>query len=111
MSYLVLARKWRPTTFDEVVGQEHVTRTLKSAIERDRVAHALLFTVSRGIGKTSCARILAKALNCDTGPTATPCGVCRACVEITQGSSVDVFEIDGASNNSVEQIREIREAV
>ncbi|MFN3198562.1 MAG: DNA polymerase III subunit gamma/tau [Bradymonadia bacterium] len=111
MSYLVLARKWRPTTFDDVVGQGHVTQTLKNAIERDRVAHALLFTGSRGIGKTSCARILAKALNCVKGPTPNPCGECPSCVEITGGHSVDVFEIDGASNNSVEQIREIRESV
>ncbi|MEZ4465984.1 MAG: DNA polymerase III subunit gamma/tau [bacterium] len=111
MSYLVLARKWRPTTFDEVVGQGHVTRTLKNAITSGRVAHALLFTGSRGVGKTSCARILAKALNCDHGPTVNPCGVCTSCTEITEGRSVDVFEIDGASNNSVEQIREIREAV
>lgn len=111
MSYLVLARKWRPSTFDEVVGQGHVTRTLKNAIELNRVAHALLFTGSRGVGKTSCARILAKALNCETGPTPNPCGQCAACVEINSGASVDVFEIDGASNNSVEQIREIRESV
>ncbi len=111
LSYLVLARKWRPSTFDEVIGQSHVTRTLKNAIELGRVAHALLFTGSRGIGKTSCARILAKALNCEQGPTVNPCGVCPACVEIGSGSSVDVFEIDGASNNSVEQIREIRESV
>ena len=111
MSYLVLARKWRPSTFDEVVGQSHVTRTLKNAIELGRVAHALLFTGSRGVGKTSCARILAKALNCEHGPTVTPCGRCAACTEIINGTSVDVFEIDGASNNSVEQIREIRESV
>ena len=111
MSYLVLARKWRPSTFDEVVGQGHVTRTLKNAIELNRVAHALLFTGSRGVGKTSCARILAKALNCEKGPTPSPCGECAACLEISSGASVDVFEIDGASNNSVEQIREIRESV
>ncbi|MGK0357776.1 MAG: DNA polymerase-3 subunit gamma/tau [Bradymonadia bacterium] len=111
MSYLVLARKWRPTTFDEVVGQAHVTRTLSNALSQQRVAHALLFTGSRGIGKTSCARILAKALNCDEGPTVTPCGVCPSCIDISAGKSTDVFEIDGASNNSVEQIREIREAV
>jgi DNA polymerase-3 subunit gamma/tau len=111
MSYLVLARKWRPRVFDDVVGQEHVTRTLQNAIKQDRVAHAMLFTGSRGVGKTSCARILAKALNCERGPTTEPCGTCAACVEITGGTSTDVFEIDGASNNSVEQIREIRESV
>ncbi len=111
MSYLVLARKWRPSTFDEVVGQQHVTRTLKNAIVQDRVAHALLFTGSRGVGKTSCARILAKALNCAKGPTVDPCGECPSCLEIGGGTSVDVFEIDGASNNGVEQIRELRESV
>lgn len=111
MSYLVLARKWRPTTFDEVVGQAHVTQTLSNALNQQRVAHALLFTGSRGIGKTTCARILAKALNCDEGPTVNPCGVCPSCVDISAGKSTDVFEIDGASNNGVEQVREIREAV
>ncbi len=111
MSYLVLARKWRPTSFEEVVGQSHVTRTLKNAIQLDRVAHALLFTGSRGIGKTTCARLLACALNCEDGPRIDPPADDPICLEIMGGTSVDVFEIDGASNNSVEQIREIRESV
>src|SRR5664279_2930608 len=101
MSYLVFARKWRPLTFDAVVGQEHVTGTLKKAIEKGRVAHAYIFTGTRGVGKTTTARIMARALNCDNGPTATPCGVCDACKNIINGSSFDVIEIDGASNNSV----------
>jgi len=113
MSYLVLARKWRPTSFEDVVGQGPITQTLQNAIKRDRVPHALLFVGGRGIGKTSCARIFAKALNCmaGDGPNPTPCNACRSCVSITEGNSVDVFEIDGASNNSVEQIREIRDSV
>ena len=111
MSYRVLARKWRPVKFEDVVGQGHVTRTLENALKSDRVPHAILFSGSRGVGKTSCARILAKALNCVEGPTANPCGKCLQCVEITQGRNIDVFEIDGASNNSVDQIREIRESV
>ncbi|OJV03779.1 MAG: DNA polymerase III, subunit gamma and tau [Verrucomicrobia bacterium 61-8] len=109
MSYRVFARKYRPQTFDEVVGQEHITRTLQNAISAGRVAQAYLFVGPRGIGKTSTARILAKALNCVNGPTATPCGVCDACKEIAEGRSLDVLEIDGASNNGVENIRELRD--
>jgi DNA polymerase-3 subunit gamma/tau len=111
MSYLVFARKYRPLTFDDVVGQQHITATLKKAIEKDRVAHAYIFTGTRGVGKTTTARILARALNCDKGPTPTPCGVCEPCKNIIGGSSFDVLEIDGASNNSVEDIREIRDNV
>lgn len=109
MSYLVLARKWRPQTFDDMTGQEHVVRTIANAIKMERVAHAYLFCGPRGVGKTTAARLLAKALNCEQGPTANPCGTCRACTEITSGTSVDVAEIDGASNNGVENVREIRE--
>ena len=98
MSYLVLARKHRPQIFDEVVGQEHITDLLKKAIQLDRLTHAFLFCGPRGIGKTSCARILAKSLNCEQGPTLKPCGKCCACSEITKGTSFDVLEIDGASN-------------
>jgi DNA polymerase-3 subunit gamma/tau len=109
MSYLVLARKYRPQTFDEVYAQEHITTILKNTIEMDRTAHAYLFTGSRGVGKTSLARIFAKSLNCLTnGPTTTPCNHCQNCVEITQGSSSDVIEIDGASNTGVEDIRELQ---
>ncbi|MBW2527341.1 MAG: DNA polymerase III subunit gamma/tau, partial [Deltaproteobacteria bacterium] len=111
MSYLVLARKWRPQRFDEVVGQQHVTRTLAGAIEKDRVAHAFLFTGVRGVGKTSLARILAKALNCAEGPTVQPCGECDSCRAVTAGTALDVIEIDGASNNSVDDVRELRETV
>ena len=111
MSYQVFARKYRPQTFDDLVGQEHVTRTLKNAVEQNRLAHAYLFVGPRGIGKTSTARILAKALNCIHGPTVTPCGVCDSCKEITGGNSLDVLEIDGASNNGVEQVRELRDNV
>jgi DNA polymerase-3 subunit gamma/tau len=111
MSYLVLARKHRPQTFEQVVGQAHVTQTLKNAIQTDRVAHALLLTGPRGIGKTSIARILAKAMNCEKGPTPTPCNVCTSCREITDGIAVDVFEIDGASNRGINDIRELRENI
>ncbi len=111
MSYLVLARKWRPQTFGDLIGQEHVSQTLKNAIDSGRVAHAFLFTGARGVGKTSSARILAKALNCGEGPTPEPCNVCPACTEITAGTSVDVFEIDGASNTSVDDVRELRDNI
>jgi DNA polymerase-3 subunit gamma/tau len=109
MSYLVLARKYRPQTFEDVVEQGHVTRTLMNAIQHGRVAHAILFSGPRGTGKTTIARILAKAVNCESGPTPHPCNTCRSCTEITAGNAADVFEIDGASNNSVDQIRELRE--
>lgn len=111
MEYQVLARKWRPQQFDDVVGQGHVTTTLKNAIARGRVAHAYLFTGPRGIGKTSMARILAKALNCGEGSTASPCDRCPSCKGIVGGNSMDVLEIDGASNRGIEQIRELRENV
>ncbi|MFO7812796.1 MAG: DNA polymerase III subunit gamma/tau [Pelovirga sp.] len=111
MSYLVLARKWRPQLFDDLVGQEHVSQTLKNAITTDRVHHAFLFTGARGVGKTSAARIFAKALNCQQGISTTPCGNCSSCLEITSGQGIDVLEIDGASHNGVDDIRELRDAV
>ncbi len=111
VSYQVFARKYRPQTFGEVVGQDHITRTLKNAIEQNRLAHAYLFVGPRGTGKTSTARILAKCLCCVQAPTVTPCGVCDPCREIAAGNSLDVLEIDGASNNGVEQVRELRDNV
>lgn len=109
--YEVLARKYRPQTFSELTGQEHVSRTLQNAIDSGRVAHAFLFTGARGVGKTSTARILAKTLNCEQGVTHEPCNVCPLCIEITKGTSTDVFEIDGASNTGVDDIRELRDNI
>lgn len=111
MAYLVMARKWRPRNFEEMVGQEHIARTLRNAIEGKRIAHAYLFTGTRGVGKTTSARILAKALNCEKGPTPTPCEVCDSCKAVSAGTSMDVLEIDGASNRGVGEIRELREQV
>ncbi len=111
MSYQVLSRKWRPQVLEELISQSHVVRTLQNALERGRIAHAYIFTGPRGVGKTSTARILAKALNCTQPKGVNPCNECTSCREITQGNNLDVLEIDGASNRGIDEIRELREAV
>src|SRR6187549_1414606 len=107
MSYLVIARKWRPQTFEDVVGQPAVTRTLRNALQSGRLAQAFVFAGPRGVGKTTTARILAKALNCLKGPTIEPCGVCASCIEISASRSIDVMEIDAASNTGVDNVRDV----
>ncbi|MFA5156997.1 MAG: DNA polymerase III subunit gamma/tau [Candidatus Omnitrophota bacterium] len=111
MPYTVFALKWRPQNFDEVIGQDHIATTLRNALQKNRIAHAYLFAGPRGVGKTSTARILAKALNCKEGPTVNPCGKCSSCLEISSGRSLDVMEIDGASNRQIDDIRTLRENV
>jgi len=111
MSYLVLARKWRPQTFEEVVGQQSVIRTLQNAIDRNRIPHAIIFSGVRGVGKTTLARLVAKALNCQEGPTKIPCNRCEHCTEITAGNAIDIHEIDGASNRGIQEIRELKENI
>ena len=109
--YQVIARKYRPQSFTELIGQEHVQKTLTNAIENQRIAHGYIFSGQRGTGKTTVARILARCLNCIQGPTPAPCGVCSSCIEISAGNSVDVIEIDAASNRGINEMREIRENV
>src|SRR5690625_3564530 len=109
MQFVSLYRKWRPQVFADVVGQEHVVRTLTNALDQKRVGHAYLFAGPRGTGKTTIARLLAKGLNCQSGPTGSPCGECDACRRIAEGHFVDVLEVDGASNRGIDEVREIRE--
>ena len=111
MSYVALYRRWRPTSFADLVGQEHISRTLSRAVTSGQTSHAYLFTGPRGTGKTSTAKILARSLNCAQGPTLTPCGQCESCRAIAEGSSMDVFEIDAASNRGIDEIRDLRETV
>lgn len=111
MSYLSLYRKWRPQTFSDIVGQQNVIQTLENAIKFDRIAHAYLFCGPRGTGKTSTAKVFSKALNCNDGPTVTPCSECKSCQKIEDNSSIDVIEIDAASNRGIDEIRELREKV
>ncbi len=111
MAYVVIARRWRPQQFDEIIGQEHVSKTLANSIANNHIAHSFIFTGPRGVGKTTTARILAKALNCEKGPTPTPCNECSSCKSITEGNSFDVLEIDGASNRGIDEIRNLRENI
>ena len=111
MSYQVLSRKWRPQSFSDVVGQNHVTQTLTNALKLNRIGHGYIFTGPRGVGKTTIARILAKALNCNSIENVNPCNNCLNCKEITDGSNMDVLELDGASNRGIDEIRELRESV